>query len=282
MTSPTVRAANGRSSSSSRVASRIRRRASSDGTRGDRCDIVSQSMQSYCDTVSQSEPDTHITLPDGRTLSYLLAGADSGPVVTVLDGPCSRGLGRALAATARELGIRLVIPDRPGCHGSTPKPGRTVADWPADHLALMDALGVDRFGIVTQSGGTPYGIAVAGAVPERVTAHSLLGAIAPLAEKAQWRAAGKDMKMTAMLSRRAPFLLRAGFKQQYKKLPDSALGTLQGARRRGRPDPVGQRTVRTDDRGAVCEPGRVHRGGPDPLQAVGYHARGGPRLSLDW
>src|ERR1700729_834017 len=217
MTSPTVRAANGRSRSSSRVASRIRRRASSDGTRGDRCDIVSQSMESYCDTMSQYEPNTHITLPDGRTLSYLLAGADSGPVVTVVDGPCSRGLGRALAATARGLGIRLVIPDRPGCHGSTPKPGRTVADWPADHLALMDALDVDRFGIVTQSGGTPYGISVAGAVPERVTAHSLLGAIAPLAEKAQWRAAGKDMKMAAILSRPAPFLLRSGVKQRDKK-----------------------------------------------------------------
>ena len=185
-------------------------------------------MQSYCDTVSQPEPDTHITLPDGRTLSYLLAGADSGPVVTVLDGPCSRGLGRALAATARELGVRLVIPDRPGSHRSTPKPRRTVADWAADHLALMDALGADRFGIVTQSGGTPYGIAVASAAPERVTAHSLLAAIAPLAEKAQWRAAGKDIKVAAMLSRRAPFLLRAGFKQQYKKLPGSALRLFKG------------------------------------------------------
>src|SRR6202046_2489602 len=112
MTSPTVRAANGRSSSSSRVASRTRRRASSDGTRGDRCDIVSHSMQSYCDTVSQLEPSTHITLPDGRTLSYLLAGAGSGPVVTVLDGPCSRGLGGALAATAGGAGVRLLIPGR--------------------------------------------------------------------------------------------------------------------------------------------------------------------------
>jgi pimeloyl-ACP methyl ester carboxylesterase len=178
--------------------------------------------------MSHPEPDTRITLPDGRTLSYLLAGADSGPVVTVLDGPCSRGVGGALAATARELGIRLVIPDRPGCHGSTPKPGRTVADWPADHLALMEALGVDRFGIVTQSGGTPYGIAVAGAVPERVTAHSLLGALAPLAERAQWQTAGRDMRLTATLARRAPFLLRAGFKRQYGKLPDSALGLAKG------------------------------------------------------
>jgi pimeloyl-ACP methyl ester carboxylesterase len=178
--------------------------------------------------VSQTDLDAKIALPDGRFLSYLLAGADNGPVVTVLDGPCSRGLGRALATTACDLGIRLVIADRPGCHGSTPKPGRTVADWPADHLALMDELGVEKFGIVTQSGGTPYGIAVAAAAPERVSAHSLLGAMAPLEEKAQWRAAGKDMKMAAILSRRAPFLLRAGFKQQYKKLPDSALGLLKG------------------------------------------------------
>lgn len=128
---------------------------------------------------------------------------------------------------ARDLGCRLVIPDRPGSRDSTPKPGRRVTDWPADHLALIDALGVDRFGIVTQSGGTPYGIAVAGAVPEWVTAHSLLGAIAPLAEKAQWRAAGKEMRMAALMSRHAPFLLRAGFKRQYRKLPDSALDLLE-------------------------------------------------------
>ena len=34
--------------------------------------------------------------------------------------------------------------------------------------------------------------------------------------------------MAAFLSRRAPFLLRAGFKHQYKKLPDSALGLFKG------------------------------------------------------
>ena len=178
--------------------------------------------------MSQAEPNTQIALPDGRTLSYLLAGADSGPVVTVLDGPCSRGLGRALAATARELGIRLVIPDRPGCHGSTTKPGRAVVDWPADHLALMDALGIERFGIVTQSGGTPYGTAVAAAAPARVTAQSLLGALAPLTEKAQWRGAGNDLKMAAFMSRHAPFLLRAAFKRQSRKLPDSAMALCKG------------------------------------------------------
>ena len=107
------------------------------------------------DMLSQSESSLTITPPDGRTLSYLLAGADEGPAVAVLDGPCSRGLGRALAPSARDLGIRLLIPDRPGALGSTPQSERRIADWPADHRALLDALGVERAGVLAQSGGTP-------------------------------------------------------------------------------------------------------------------------------
>ena len=176
-----------------------------------------------CDIVSQSEPNTHITLPDGRSLSYLLAGADAGPVVTVLDGPCSRGLGRALAPTARELGIRLLIPDRPGIHGSTAKPGRTMADWPADQLALLDALGIERTGVITQSGGTGYGIAVGAAAPERVTGLALLGALGPLTSRAARKEASRQIRTGALLARRAPFALKAGLKKQFKKLPNSAI-----------------------------------------------------------
>jgi hypothetical protein len=36
------------------------------------------------------------------------------------------------------------------------------------------------------------------------------------------------MRIAAFMSRRAPFLLRAGFKQRHKKLPDSALGLFKG------------------------------------------------------
>jgi pimeloyl-ACP methyl ester carboxylesterase len=175
---------------------------------------------------SQTETSAAITLQDGRTLSYLLEGADSGPVVTVLDGPCSRGLGRAAAPTARELGIRLLSPDRPGSHGSTPQPGRRIADWPADHLALLDALGVERAGILTQSGGTPYGIAVAAGASERTTGFALLGALAPLSDPAARREAGKQLRTGAFLARRLPFALRAGLNRAARKLPESAIAQL--------------------------------------------------------
>lgn len=173
--------------------------------------------------MSQPEPNTSITLPDGRTLSYLLAGADRGPVVSVLDGPCSRGLGRALVPAARDLRIRLLIPDRPGAHQSTAKPGRQFADWPADHLALLDVLGIDRTGLITQSGGTAYGIAVAAAAPERVAGLALLGALGPLTDHAARKETSKQIRAAAFLACRAPFLLRAGIRRAYKKLPDSAI-----------------------------------------------------------
>src|SRR5262249_45286325 len=156
--------------------------------------IVAKCVILLRDMVSQTETNATITLPDGRTLSYLSAGSESGPVVVVLDGPCSRGLGRAAEPTARDLGIRLLIPDRPGALGSTPQPGRRITDWPADHLSLLDAHGVERAGILAQSGGTPYGIAVAAAAPERTTGLALLGALAPLSDPAARREASRQLR----------------------------------------------------------------------------------------
>jgi pimeloyl-ACP methyl ester carboxylesterase len=155
-----------------------------------------------------------LDLPDGRTLSYLVfdEGTDDGPLVVVLDGPGSRGLARAAAPIAVELGIRLVAPDRPGFGGSTPAPQRGIADWPADHAALLDALGAERAGVLAQSGGTPFGLAAAAALPKRTPAVALIGALAPLAEREPHRTAGRQLRTATWLARRAPWLLRAGLR----------------------------------------------------------------------
>ena len=187
--------------------------------------------------MSQAEQTSDVTLPDGRTLSYLLSGADRGPVVTVLDGPCSRGVGRALAPTASRLGIRLLIPDRPGSHQSTAKVGRRITDWPADQIALLDLLGIDRTGLITQSGGTAYGIATASAAPERVTGLALLGALGPLTDRAARRDAGKQVRTATFLAQIAPFILQAGLQRAFKKLPDSAIAQVPQADRPFLDDP---------------------------------------------
>src|SRR4051812_17711522 len=100
-------------------------------------------------------------LPDGRKLSYGIYGAETGPLVIVLDGPGSRGLARAASPIAAELGLRLVAPDRPGWGETTLDARRGIADWPDDHAALLDALDADGAGILAQSGGTPFALAAA-------------------------------------------------------------------------------------------------------------------------
>jgi len=140
----------------------------------------------------------------------------------VLDGPGSRGLAQAAAPIAAELGIRLAAPDRPGFGDSTPAPQHGIADWPADHAALLDALGVEQAGVLAQSGGTPFALAAAAALPERVSALALIGALAPLVEPEPRASAGRQLRIATTLARRAPWLLRAG---------------LRGAARSARKDP---------------------------------------------
>lgn len=169
-----------------------------------------------------AEREATLALPDGRTLAYATYGAEDGPLVVVLDGPASRGLARASAPFAASLGLRLVAPDRPGFGGSTPARARGIADWPADHAALLDALGAERAGILGQSGGTPYALAAAAALPQRTVAIALVGALAPLDEPDSLAEAGGELRSGARLARRAPWLLRLA---------------LRGAARSTRKDP---------------------------------------------
>jgi pimeloyl-ACP methyl ester carboxylesterase len=149
-----------------------------------------------------------LRLPDGRAMSYSLYGGDEGPSVLVLDGPGSRGLAAGAAPAAAKLGIRLIAPDRPG-FGETDTPGGAgIAEWPQDCGALLDHLGVDRCGILSQSGGTPYGLATAAAMPERVTAIAMLGAIAPTDDPESVAELGGQVRGGIKLARRAPWLLR--------------------------------------------------------------------------
>lgn len=158
------------------------------------------------------ERDGALALADGRTLTYATLGADTGPTVVVLDGPCSRGLARAAAPAAITLGIRLVAPDRPGAGGSTAAPERALTDWPADHAALLDALGVERAGVLSQSGGTPFALAVGAALGPRTTGLAFLGAVAPLDDPATFAETGRELRTALTLARRAPWLLRLGLR----------------------------------------------------------------------
>jgi pimeloyl-ACP methyl ester carboxylesterase len=118
--------------------------------------------------------------PDGRTLAVEDSGDPAGRPVLVHNGtPNSRHLYGPSAADAAARGLRLIGYDRPGYGGSSPQPGRTVADCAGDVRAICAELGIDRLATWGISGGGPHVLACAALLPDLVTAAASLASLAP-------------------------------------------------------------------------------------------------------
>src|SRR5215203_479310 len=177
--------------------------------------------------------ESALTLPDGRTLAFAELADRTGPPVLVLDGPGSRGLARAAAATGAADGLRLIAPDRPGFGASTSVARIDHAAFAADLVALLDHLGVDATGVVAQSGGTPFALALAASRPDRVRRLSLLGGFAPVHRSSDLDGVAPSAKSGFRLARRAPWLLRVILRRmaaRARKDPGEAARTRWSAR----------------------------------------------------
>jgi pimeloyl-ACP methyl ester carboxylesterase len=131
-----------------------------------------------------------LSAPDGRILHVHEDGDPQGrPVVSHHGTPSGGGNYPRHAELARSLGLRLIGYDRPGYGGSTPHPGRTVADAAGDVAAILDALEIERFATWGGSGGGPHALACAALLPDRCAAAVTLAGVAPYeAEGLDWLA----------------------------------------------------------------------------------------------
>jgi len=121
-----------------------------------------------------------VTTPDGRTLRVHDYGAADGPVLLAHHGtPSAANRARPERESAAAKGLRLLAYDRPGYGGSTPAPGRSVADATADVAAILDALGVERFATYGWSGGGPHALASAALLPDRCAAVATIAGVGP-------------------------------------------------------------------------------------------------------
>jgi pimeloyl-ACP methyl ester carboxylesterase len=122
-----------------------------------------------------------VVLPDGRRLGWSEQGDPDGRPVLMLHGaPGSRLARHPYPDQLREAGIRQLTYDRPGYGLSDPNPGRTIADAVADITALLDAVGVERLGVLGGSGGGPHALAAATLIPERCTVVHCFVGLAPI------------------------------------------------------------------------------------------------------
>jgi len=122
-----------------------------------------------------------IPLPDGRQLGFAEFGPPGGRPLLWFHG--TPGARRQIAPETREQaeehGVRIVSVERPGVGDSTPHRYRAVRDFAADVASVCDELGIGRFGVAGLSGGGPYALACAHALPDRVVAAIVLGGVAP-------------------------------------------------------------------------------------------------------
>jgi pimeloyl-ACP methyl ester carboxylesterase len=130
-----------------------------------------------------------VTLRDGRTLHVYDHGDPDRPVVVQHHGTPGSGLAYPPdVEKGRERGLRPITYDRAGYGGSTPSPGRSVADVVPDIEDVLDALGVERYVSVGGSGGCPHSFAC-GALSERCLAAAAIAAPTPYeAEGIDWLA----------------------------------------------------------------------------------------------
>jgi pimeloyl-ACP methyl ester carboxylesterase len=125
---------------------------------------------------------------DGRTLTVEDNGDPAGrPVLVHMGTPNSRHLYGPNVTDAAARGLRLISWDRPGYGGSTPQPGRTVADVAADSRTICEALGIGPVAMWGISGGGPHVLACAALLPDLVVAAASLASLAPYpAEGLDW------------------------------------------------------------------------------------------------
>jgi pimeloyl-ACP methyl ester carboxylesterase len=130
-----------------------------------------------------------VSLSDGRDIEVLIAGGDGLPLVLHGGTPSGLVLYQPVVQAALARGLRVVLAARPGYEGSTPRPGRRVADVAADTAAVLGELGAGPFVTLGWSGGGPHALACAAELPGRcLAAASVAGAAPHDAEGLDWSA----------------------------------------------------------------------------------------------
>lgn len=121
-----------------------------------------------------------ITTAKGRKLSFAEYGQLSGkPVFAFHGAPGNRFQLLGTHFAAEELGIRLIVADRPGYGSSDYYSARELCDWPADVGLIADFLEIERFGVWGISAGGPHALAAAAFLPDRVSRVALAASVAP-------------------------------------------------------------------------------------------------------
>ncbi len=131
--------------------------------------------------IARPKLEGNVAVSADRQLGFAEFGDPRGRAVFWLHG--TPGARRQIPAEARAYAglekVRLIGVDRPGIGSSTAHQYPNVLAFAEDLRVIADTLGIDNFAVVGLSGGGPYTLAAAAAMPDRVVAAGVLGGVAP-------------------------------------------------------------------------------------------------------
>jgi pimeloyl-ACP methyl ester carboxylesterase len=166
----------------------------------------------------QTTTDKTLRLPDGRQLGYAEYGDPNGMPLLFFHGtPGSRLQLKVFDASARDIGVRMVAPDRPGLGLSDFQPKRTILDRAHDVEALADSLHLERFAVMGISGGGPYAAATAYQLPERVTKVAFVSPAGPLTFPDATTGMLTSIRLLFRLARNAPWAVNMMMKKMTRR-----------------------------------------------------------------
>jgi len=120
-------------------------------------------------------------LYDGRKLSFCEYGAADGHPVFLFHGIAgSRLQFPAGDNKAAELGLRFIVPDRPGHGHSDPKLDHSMSSYADEISQLADRLGIGNFSLLGYTGGCAYAMASAHRLKQRVATTTLVSGRGPV------------------------------------------------------------------------------------------------------
>ncbi|MBV1914156.1 MAG: alpha/beta fold hydrolase [Pseudomonadales bacterium] len=192
--------------------------------------IQNKDPQSRESSASKSD-EKKFRLNDGRILGYGDYGPKNGKPVIL----CHRLIGSrkekpADGAILHELGVRLIVPDRPGVGYSCPAEDRPLTDWADDIQQLSFHLSIDRFYVAGISAGGPYAAACAAHLSDRVIRLGLIASHIPVDELPRGAKISGLQRIVCSMARHSPAPLQKVMEFRYSSLfnhPEDSLSRFE-------------------------------------------------------
>src|SRR5438270_6640061 len=118
-------------------------------------------------------------LPSGRRLAFAEFGDLDGRPVFFFHGTPGNRQAAYLEEWGNAFNIHFFVPERPGFGRSSFQRDRRLLDWPRDVDAMLNHLGLSRVTVFGVSGGGPYALACAYAIPDRLESAICVSGVGP-------------------------------------------------------------------------------------------------------